>query len=88
MYIILSAGIAFLIAILLLRRFFQRHSVISRLPVAPAEEASILWGHEYKVVEGEASVEYTRWAALLGQVFRIKTALFQGDRVRSLQFIA
>ncbi|KAK0442078.1 cytochrome P450 [Armillaria borealis] len=64
----LSVGIALLAAILLLQRFSQGRSVVSRLPVAPAEEASILWGHEYK-------------AALLGQVFRIKTALFQGDRV-------
>lgn len=40
-----------------------------------------MWGHEYKVAKGEVSVEYTRWAALLGPVFRIKTALFQGDRV-------
>ncbi|PBK70613.1 cytochrome P450 [Armillaria solidipes] len=78
---ILSAGIALLAAALLLQRISQRRSVVSRLPVAPAEEASILWGHEYKVFKGEVSAEYTRWAALLGQVFRIKTALFQGDRV-------
>ncbi|PBK80547.1 cytochrome P450 [Armillaria gallica] len=77
----LSAGIALLAATLLLRRLFQRRSVVSRLPVAPAEEASILWGHEYRVTKGEASAEYTRWAGLLGQVFRIKAALFQRDRV-------
>ncbi|KAK0232149.1 cytochrome P450 [Armillaria nabsnona] len=77
----LSAGIALLAATLLLRRLFQRRSVVSRLPVAPAEEASILWGHEYRVAKGEASAEYTRWAGLLGQVFRIKAALFQRDRV-------
>ncbi|KAK0482383.1 cytochrome P450 [Armillaria novae-zelandiae] len=81
MFTILSAGIALLAAALLLQQFFHRRSVVSRLPVAPAEEASILWGHEYKVAKGEVSAEYMRWAALLGQVFRIKTALFQRDRV-------
>ncbi|KAK0482385.1 hypothetical protein IW261DRAFT_1562076 [Armillaria novae-zelandiae] len=78
---VLSAGIALLITALLFQRFVQRSSVISRLPVAPAEEATMLWGHEYKVAKGEVNVEYKRWAALLGQVFRIKTALFQRDRV-------
>ncbi|KAK0215665.1 hypothetical protein IW262DRAFT_230290 [Armillaria fumosa] len=76
---ILSVGIA-LLAATFLQRFFQSRSVVSRLPVAPAEEASILWGHEYKVTKGEVNAEYLRWAARLGQAFRIKTALFQRDR--------
>ncbi|KAK0449598.1 cytochrome P450 [Desarmillaria tabescens] len=78
---VLSASIVLLAATVLLQRFLRGYSVVSKLPVAPSEEASILWGHEYKVAKGEVSAEYTRWAALLGQVFRIKAALFQGDRV-------
>ncbi|KIY51555.1 cytochrome P450 [Fistulina hepatica ATCC 64428] len=52
---------------------------VNKLPLAPASDSHWLWGHEYRIWQSQANVMYTKWAAAVGPVYRIKAALFQSD---------
>ncbi|KAF9019108.1 cytochrome P450 [Hymenopellis radicata] len=69
-------------ALLLYRLFVRRSSPIHELRIAPAHQQHWLWGHEYAAWSQETNVQHSphsRWAALLGPVYRIKAPLFSPD---------
>ncbi|KAF9022360.1 hypothetical protein BDZ89DRAFT_1070754 [Hymenopellis radicata] len=78
-------------ALLLYRLLVRRSSPIHELRIAPADQQHWLWGHEYAAWSQETNVKHSphsRWAALLGPVYRIKAPLFSPDVVRrSLSFL-
>ncbi|KAJ7499744.1 cytochrome P450 [Mycena latifolia] len=74
-------GIGTVVFIYVVRSISYRLSVRGKLPMAPKNEASWWLGHDYLVAKNEIGVEYGRWTALLGPVYRIKSALWQGDVV-------
>jgi len=74
--------LTFLTAIYVYRLvILRKHEDVYRLPRAPHEIASWLWGHELLAFEGEATEMYTKWASLCGPIFKIKAALFHSDIV-------
>ncbi|KAJ6450388.1 cytochrome P450 [Mycena sanguinolenta] len=74
-------GIVAVLSIHVVRSISYRLSVRGKLPIAPNSEASWWLGHDYLVAKNEVGVEYGRWTRLLGPVYRIKSALWQGDVV-------
>ncbi|KAF7338903.1 Cytochrome P450 [Mycena sanguinolenta] len=78
---IVVTGIGAVLLIHVVRSISYRLSVRGKLPIAPNSEASWWLGHDYLVAKNEVGVEYGRWTRLLGPVYRIKSALWQGDVV-------
>ncbi|KAK0480510.1 cytochrome P450 [Armillaria luteobubalina] len=62
----------------------RRNRAVSKLQCAPLEQAHWLWGHEYAIWSSEANVkhsQHSRWATILGPLYRIKAPLFENDVV-------
>ncbi|KAJ4480254.1 cytochrome P450 [Lentinula aciculospora] len=58
----------------------RRRWDIQKLPVAPALH-SWIWGHELEIYQHEACEMYTKWAASVGPIYRMKAAFLQPDIV-------
>ncbi|PBK71918.1 cytochrome P450 [Armillaria solidipes] len=62
----------------------RRNRAVSKLQCAPLDQAHWLWGHEYAIWSSEANVkhsQHSRWATILGPLYRIKAPLFGNDVV-------
>ncbi|KAK0216094.1 cytochrome P450 [Armillaria fumosa] len=70
------------------RYLSSKRSIVKKLPIAPAEDSSWIWGHELNIFKGEVCEHYLRWAKTCGQVYRFKAALFQRDALLVVDNVA
>ncbi|KAK7047850.1 hypothetical protein VNI00_006178 [Paramarasmius palmivorus] len=66
-------------------RILAKGSLVHKLPIAPKEESSWLWGHELQIFKHQVCDRYLTWASKLGTMYRLKPALFQPDAVGSIK---
>ncbi|KAK0447920.1 cytochrome P450 [Desarmillaria tabescens] len=81
-----NLSLAFLISVAVIAYHCveRRNRAVSKLQCAPLEQAHWLWGHEYAIWSSEANVkhsQHSRWATILGPLYRIKAPLFGNDVV-------
>ncbi|KAK0200879.1 cytochrome P450 [Desarmillaria ectypa] len=81
-----NLSLAFLISVAVIAyHYVERQTrAVSKLQCAPLEQAHWLWGHEYAIWSSEANVkhsQHSRWATILGPLYRIKAPLFGNDVV-------
>ncbi|KAF7344737.1 Cytochrome P450 [Mycena venus] len=78
---IAATGVSAILLTYVVRYISYELSMRGKLPIAPKREASWWLGHDYLVAKNEVGVEYGRWTRMLGPVFRIRSALWQDDKV-------
>ncbi|EIN08207.1 cytochrome P450 [Punctularia strigosozonata HHB-11173 SS5] len=76
-----SASLVFVgLGVYFLRKLFTtRRDDVPGLPSPPSEEASWIWGHERQVWDHGAAEMHSKWASVIGTLFRIKAALRHPD---------
>ncbi|KAK0452044.1 cytochrome P450 [Desarmillaria tabescens] len=74
----LSVSLA-LLFVFFVRYIQHRKDPARKIQCAPRSDAHWLWGHEYTEWQNEIGKMYSKWAMVLGPVYRIKAAFFKRD---------